>query len=372
MSKVKKAFGIGGNKFLEGIDEQLNRAESLQRLEIQTIPMSSVSFAPGNPRELLDPDLIRKNLPALQLPPAAFEDSGDSDWEESYQAVVKEALGAGEEADQMMDIARFAASLKSPEGMIHPIMVWREEGTFFKITGERRYLAHVLLGAQTIRATVLEEKPQALEFRLLQHQENTQRVNFLLFEELSSLESVLEAWKEKTGERSITAVRFGKLIGKSRPVAQRFLKVITSGTPNLRKAIRDGRLNDIQKASEIATLSPEQADATLAKYIRGELTTRTDIRREKAKQGKRTRRTASQGRSKTNIINPMFVRTMRPKDARAIGKMVSLLKSPLNSEELNAQLEKLSMENPKDVGLAFQKIFDHIRDLSDSARGTKE
>lgn len=363
----KKAFGLAKNKFVEGINEQLDRAASTQRVEIRTIPVESVSFAPGNPRKLaISPEDIRKNLPDLKLPPAAFEDSTNNDWREGYETLVQSVFGAGKPKDDFMSIATFAASMRSSDRMLHPIVVWREETRFFKITGERRFLAHVLLDEPNIRATVWEERPNNFELSVIQWDENNQRENFVLSESLEALEHVIEGWKASSGEDKISLPQFMNIAGLSRSQANRYLKIITNGTPALRDAITERRVDSLSTAYELAAADPARADVHLDKLLSGSPMTHKEIQRERAKKGKRTRRRPSD--RFPNVINPLFVRRMRDADAAAMGKMVSILQGAFKGSALDEQIKDLSMDRPKDVSLAFQKIYDHIKDLSSRAK----
>jgi len=94
------------------------------------------------------------------------------------------------------------------------------------------------------------------------------------------------------------------------------------------------------------------------------------MRRERAKQGKRTRK--SQSTRTPNIVNPLFVRKMRPKDAKVVGRMVSIMRSTFGKSPLDQELDGLSMENPKDVGVALQKVFEYVRSLADAAEEKKK
>jgi len=371
MTARKKRFGLSGSKFLAGIENQIDRADNAKRIEIQTIPISSVNFSPGNPRKLaITPEDITGNLPTLQLPPQAFTQTADNDWLESYETLVQETFGQGKEKDDFLSIALFAASIRSPERMLHPIVVWRDGGHFFKITGERRFLAHVLLGEPNIRASVWEEEPTKFERSVIQWDENNQRENFNLAEALDALEIIIDNWKEETGEKAISLAQFMNLASLKRTTAFRYLKIITNGTPKLRQTITEHRIDALTAAFEFASQDAERADESLAKFLSGAPQSAKDMRRERAKQGKRTRK--SQSTRTPNIVNPLFVRKMRPKDAKVVGRMVSIMRSTFGKSPLDQELDGLSMENPKDVGVALQKVFEYVRSLADAAEEKKK
>ena len=343
------------DKWTDSIASQASSLNVVRAINTKTLPLEDILFD-GNSRELrITPDEIRNNLETLRLPPRALE----------YEAVAASVFDDPMKLADFMSIAMFAASLKAADRLLNPIVVWREGVQFYKITGERRYLAHVLLGEPAIAARIYETRPSDFEIAVIRWEENYQRENLCLHDELKSLEELVSGWKIETNKNAITVTQFQNISGMSRAKGGRYLKVLTDATPKLWAAMRQRQVIALGTAYELAALGPEECDRKLIQLLKGGGETARDLQRQRAATGKRTRRTKPTKMGRVpNVLNPTFIRRARKQDVKAVKLIVYMLRDGLKSKDLTEELDKLDLDTAKGVGQAMEKIMASARHLA--------
>lgn len=349
-----------GQKWTEAIGDQLANADAIKSINVKTIPVDTVLFEPGNPRELrITPDEIRENYAMLMLPPKALQEHADDDWMEDYENSVAEVFPDDLKKNDFMSIALFAASLKSADRLLNPIVVWREDTLFYKITGERRYLAHVLLKEPNIAARIYEQKPSKFQISCIQWEENYQREDLCLHDALRNLRDMVEGWKLDTGNESITAAQFQNMSGMSRANGARYLRILTHASERLWDAMKVRKVDSLTTAYQLAAVDAETCDKELEKIFKGAPgTSAKEIARERAEKGERTRRRRPTKIGRVpNFINPTFVRRARPRELATSRFLIMRLQESMNSQGLEEELEKFDLETPKGIGAALDTIY---------------
>lgn len=253
----------GAEKWAGSVAAQVATAANVKEILTKTVPVSYVICDPDNPRKLaLTQEQLIQIANKYPLDKGLLSVDDPSDWIEDYVAKVSQEEGlAGKALGDLESLVSFAAALKSADRMLHPIVVWRSESTFHLIAGERRLLAHVLLGESNIAARIVEQGYNRAQIDTLQWEENVHRVDMSLPERVEHIKKMLEAG-EGIHETSVT--KLSKLLGRSRAECQRYLAVLRYPNNALLNAIKTGKVSDLKAAAALAQLSPKELDAKLA------------------------------------------------------------------------------------------------------------
>jgi ParB family transcriptional regulator, chromosome partitioning protein len=129
-------------------------------------------------------------------------------------------------------LKELAASIRT-RGIIHPILLRRENGQYFIIAGERRWRAAQLAGLREVPALVRDATPHdAFEIALI---ENLQR------EDLSPIEEA-EGYKRLLDEHGLNQEEIAQRVGKDRSSVANALRLLNLPR-EIKDALIDGRLN---------------------------------------------------------------------------------------------------------------------------------
>jgi ParB/RepB/Spo0J family partition protein len=170
-----------------------------------------------------------------------------------------------------MALNELAQSIKRHK-LIHPIGVYRDdrgatEG-YIIAEGERRFLAHLLLGEVDIRAIVQPMPTQQKERKARQLVENIVREDLSTAERVQALRH-LDALHQREAGTAISAAELVEMLGISERQADTYLTVLNAPADVL-AAVLDRRLTNLDKASAIAKLpSAVQREKTIAALEKG-------------------------------------------------------------------------------------------------------
>jgi ParB family chromosome partitioning protein len=129
-------------------------------------------------------------------------------------------------------LVELAASIRE-HGVIEPILVRREGGSYRILAGERRWRAAQRAGLREIPAVVREASDrEAFELALV---ENLQR------EDLNAIEEA-EAYEILVTDHSLTQEEIAKRVGKERSTVANALRLLKL-PQKVREAVRDGQLD---------------------------------------------------------------------------------------------------------------------------------
>lgn len=316
---------------------QVRAADGVVPLNVKRIPLAYVRADENNPRKLAL-GTVEMLAIASQHPidrERLFRD--DDVYLEEYLEQVETTAGlAGKAVGDFHSIAGFAFALKSTERLLHPIVVWQQDTQFHLIAGERRLLAHILLGEPTIDARIRDAAPAPLEKYLLQWEENIHRDDLSLFEKIENLRQLVEAWKAGKGVQAISVNQFAGLSGLPRSVGQRYLAVIRCPSPTLLTAIEAGQISNIKQAANIAALPVAEIEALLG--------------------SQKASKPVGQGPSSS-------VRVSRAQDYRAVSFLVKAAAEKLDDQALTAQLDSLDLSRQKDLNRAFEILLERLNEL---------
>lgn len=250
-------------KWTGAVAAQVATATNVKGIITKTIPIAYIETDPDNPRKLtLTKDEITKIAQSHPMDRQAILEDDPTEWLESYiESVAASYSLSAKRLGDFESIANFAAALKSADRLLHPIVVNKDESTFHLIAGERRLLAHILLGEDNIAGRINTEQLERRAIDTLQWEENIHREEMTLWERVDRVHKIIEAGE---GVEKTSVTKLSKIIGRSRAEAQRYLAILRYPSPLLLDAISSGKINDLKKAAALAQMSEDDVDQKLS------------------------------------------------------------------------------------------------------------
>lgn len=225
---MKKSFGIGKHLETALTETVLIAKEKAGKLRVESVPVSKIVLDPDNPRQLSIS--IEDVMHGIKAEDKLFE----------------------KKKQEKEDLASLSNSIKNHD-LMNPILIYKEKDQYKVIAGERRTLATILSGNQSIFARVLDEKPSKKTIAILQWIENMERKNLSLWERMLNVEKII---KESSIE--ISATNIADLLGCSVTQGQAYASLMKIKNPQLRNLIESGQVNSIDKALILAKLEDQE------------------------------------------------------------------------------------------------------------------
>jgi len=214
-----KRIGGGPSSVISSITDVLDRDDDTGGV-LESVSIGKIQFNPDNPRKL---SLDREN-----------------------PRVIPDGAPARAQAE-LDDLISLAASIESV-GLLQPVGIYRHGDHFVLSWGERRLLAHRLLGRSSIPAKILPKKPRDLIG--VQLIENLSRSDLSFSEKIAGFRGVIARSTDppiRTGDE--LSSRSG--IGRS----QAFVYLAIAKAPDdVHDAIHDGRIISADDAYRVAQL----------------------------------------------------------------------------------------------------------------------
>ena len=257
----------GDSKLAGAIRQQVAHDHHAGEGELQVLPIERVKLNPDNPRRL---PVTRDQVE--QLHNDAVRLAGTTSMGDEFFDAVRSITESGNQSamDSIERIALLAESIHR-RGLIQPITAFADaDGGATIMAGERRFLAHVLLGRPTIRALVRLRDTNVLRDRAGALIENIMREDLSTAEKVESIASLVALHEESTG-REMTSDELHELIHESPRTCQRYLRFLAA-PPKIRAMIASGALEtvrDIEKALKKAQESSESSSVAPAGKPRG-------------------------------------------------------------------------------------------------------
>jgi ParB/RepB/Spo0J family partition protein len=316
-------------KWAGSVAAQVATAASIKAIMAKTIPVNYVQCDPQNPRKLaLSQAQIIAIAQQYPLDQQLLQVEDATDWIEDYVARVGQGEQlTGKAIGDLESLVSFAAALKSADRLLHPIVVWREESTFHLIAGERRLLAHILLGESHIAARILEQHYSRAEIDTLQWEENVHRVDMSLWERVDHVKKLLETGQ---GIAATSVTKLSKILGRSRAESQRYLVILRYPSPLLLDAIKSGRVGDLKSAAALAQLNSNE----LQKKLFG---------------------TPSPATRKA---------TIKFSDKRQSHAFATLLKAAAKQLKMESTIKQMDLHSPAGINEALALLIDELGDSS--------
>jgi ParB/RepB/Spo0J family partition protein len=223
--------------------------------DLHTLQISAVALSGKNPRQFQAVrdvifSLVKQAREALGLESDGLADDVlMAEYQRRIERLPDENLR--ERAERVWLLAR---SIRA-QGLKQPITVTTtpsrspQDPVHYEVeAGERRYLAHVLLGRPTIRALVRTstgDDIDALQHRLV---ENLVREDLTLAEELAALEELIRLQKERDPSMDVTSITLHDQIHKSERHCRRLLSYLRN--EELYARIQAGEVTSVRQAEQ--------------------------------------------------------------------------------------------------------------------------
>lgn len=324
--KIDKNYKVSNStKWTTATASQLNN--KTKNILVKSLPISHIKVDQDNPRKLvIDANLIKEIQKKFSIQ-EYLQNEEYNDWIEEYvEKVAKYFSLKNKQIGDLTSIVTFAAILKSPKRLLHPIVVWQEDSIFHLISGERRVLTHILLGEEYISSKIFEEKLTESEIDVLQWDENIHREDMTLFEKTMRLAKLINS---SHGISKISVRKLAKISGLSVPESQRYLVIIKYPTDRLIKAIEEGKVEGLQKAAALAQLSDEELKDNLLGVVV----------------------------SKKSVMKPT-IKISKDADMDVMKKIIGAVIKEFKAESV---LDNLDLNKSKDLNFAFNSLISFLK-----------
>lgn len=326
----KKSFTIGASLQQALGDTVIAAKNHSGDLHVEVIPLRKIELDPDNPREIM-----------LTLNDLQEGFSAQDDCYEQKQA-------------ELAALQTLAHSIKE-QGVINPILVYKQGEKYRLIAGERRTLASCIAKKEDIQAKVIDKKPDPLKLSLLQWIENIERTDLSLGERLRNLEKMLAAYAaaKKISVNDITATELCQLLGCSLQHAVNYKNVLEA-TPNLYTLIQNNQIRNLEKAAYIAKAPLLRQDTLITACLAG-----STLKSLKQLANAKDQVTVSapiqaqlgRGRQATRVN---FGSTNSMQIARLV---INALLDHAEGQHLRQQLGKVEWLDYKSISTAFQRLI---------------
>lgn len=335
----KKSFQIG-NMLTEGLEETISAAHHYKgELRLEAISLKRIELDPDNPRDMLITieDILNGIIPG----------------EPQFQQ--KQA-----EKEKLESIAHSIHQ----QGIINPILVYKQGDKYRLIAGERRTLASLLAGKEDIQAKIYDKKPSPLKLSLLQWMENMEREDLSLWERIRNLEKIVAAHQEEQGKgiADFSLSSLGTLIGCSRTQAMHY-KAVLLANDSLKSLIAENQISNLEKAALLANIDNEsiQKEAIKACLAAGTLDELKKIaNQEKIRPKKVTLADKHEGRGRIATRVNLGTTT----NLAAIKLLMESLVQHPDLQYLSSLLDNVQWSNYHSVTLVFKKLLQSLEKIT--------
>ncbi len=227
---MAKKFSIG-QSLSQGMQEAMQIGLThAGELHVEFIPINRLETDPENPREFaISVDDIKHGLnPTDEL-------------------IERKRV-------ELESIKSLCHSIKE-HGVINPIIVYKYQDKYRLIAGERRTLASIMAGKETIPASIHERKPKELNITLIQWIENNEREDLTLWEKILNIKAIIRAYTQENGKEGgkISPKELSDLIGCSQPYAVS-LSTVADAPEDVSSLIQKNRIKSIDKATVLSRI----------------------------------------------------------------------------------------------------------------------
>ncbi len=225
------------------------------KLNVQFLPLEIIKIDSTNSRKLLIGIEDIKKGP--KFPKGDFDEEAQALYKSQLIGFYLKQEEPALKIKQHLNLAIFAASIKKPENLDNPITVVQNGAYMDLIAGERRTLAHHILGAEFIQATI--KKFTEYEKAELQYQENAKQEQLSLSEQINAVSKLVLEW-EKKNDVKMKRLNAVSVLGVVKTQAG-YLLTLSRADDDIQEAINKGVFKNIYDAYEIAKIKNDDKRA---------------------------------------------------------------------------------------------------------------
>lgn len=316
---TKKKFSIAPD-LAKGLRSTVQSATTNQgQLHYDMMPLNMIELDPENPRKL---SITREDIK-----------NGLNESDPAYKRKKTELEALQELSESIMRL-----------GVRNAVEVYKEGEKYRIISGERRYLACVLNGEQSIPVRI-NPKPDEFKLRYMQWVENINRQDLSLKEKYINLVAMAKAYQEKTNHNmEITDKTLQEWLGVSNSHAYRYFCLLRADKKII-DLVNDGKLNNLKLVQELVSMKDKGAREQILSWILSSKTEVTSLSTYKKVAGKKA--------MTSNAIH--FGKTNNDKVAKLIIHIL-LTHPALTHWKERFALEGIEIPSVKSLGKVFQAI----------------
>jgi len=243
-------------EFVDSLNAQLSQ---INFLNAKYLPLNTIQLDPGNPRELsIDLEDV-KNGP--KLPEKTFDDEVQDEFKELLRLHFEGDSERKQKIQDYLSVALLAATIRDPERLMQPICVYEKGNRYIVLAGERRTLAHHVMGAQHIASNIIIE-PEAKEKALLQYIENSAREDLPLKDKYKAIRNIIQHYGQSISVRSLASI-----LRLSKSQAQKYAKICKEENVLFKRAVTSGVLSSPEDAYNLIKNNDSESISSICNLL---------------------------------------------------------------------------------------------------------
>lgn len=328
----KKAFGIP-QLLSDGIGETINTANNnVGQLRYEIVALSRIDLDSENPRDLL------------------------IDRADVINGVREGDVHYDRKKNEIESLQTLSFSIRKV-GVRNPIELYKKNGRYILISGERRVLSSLLAGKTDIPAKILDSKPDELQLRFLQWIENIEREDLTIWERLHNIEQLINAFSAINKGVLIDSDKLSEIIGCSKKQSKRYLDVVAAPT-SLKTVLKQSGISDLIKLSFIVNVKDKAQQQKLIEAAsrgvsRNELSTFIQTTSDNTKKISPSSEKSNRGRPRTSVCFNIPM--------NQVAALRTLVDRVLNSDSIYAEHKRafyhIDWSRVDDIKKAFQLLL---------------
>ncbi len=248
----------------------------------------------------------------------------------------------------------------------NPIEIYRDKNQVYRLVhGERRCLASLLAKKDHIPARVLDEKPSEFDLRILQLIENVQREDLSASETIEGMEKVIVAYQAGVKEPiCVNAALIKKLFFCSRSQSYTLANILT-GSDLVKKAIKSGQVQNLEKAAVIARVQKDHDKKTLLNYCEDENVTLKQLKiyaKEIASVSQSPKQSISNQKKKRGRA-PEAIQLGKVTNPNIVRKLVEIVLASSEYKPFSHRLSHISYEDYQSCSDAFSILLNIMQEV---------
>lgn len=239
----------------KSISEQVSSDHHVGEGDLKSLKLNKISLNSKNPRKLniTNSDLlglIEQTKSQLEIP-QLDDPFAHSDYVTQFLTNIR-TIPDDTKAEKYEKLLFLAKSIFE-HGLLQPIVVFINADNDYTIkAGERRYLAHILMERESIRALVRQGSDDPLRDHSVTLIENIIRDDLSTSEKIDAIEELIQI-HEECKHSKVSALVLSELIHESERTCRRYLRFINT-SERIREQIRTGELATVRDIEDVIKL----------------------------------------------------------------------------------------------------------------------
>ncbi|MBA3662296.1 MAG: ParB/RepB/Spo0J family partition protein [Gammaproteobacteria bacterium] len=234
-------------------------------------------------------------------------------------------------------------------GIRNAIEVYKEGAKYRIVSGERRYLAAMLLGQKSVPVRI-NQKPNEFNLRYTQWVENINRQDLSLWEKFNNLISIAEAYR-KTNLAEFNEKILQNLLGVSSIQAYRYFNLLKADEKII-QLVQLGKLNNLKLVQELVSMKNKGARNQILAWIlssKNEVTSLSNYRNVAGKNAVVTKHTNGQSINLGKINN-----------SNTAKQLLEIVLADSRLDKYRSGFRNIDWTSSKSISKAFKELIKTI------------